>query len=229
VGVRKLGLLLLGLLAVAALVIAFLPLRWVTDRYVPGLEAQQVDGTVWKGRVRGARYQGLAIGDVDARLALRPLLRGEAEIGFERLGERLAGRVTLSRDARRVSDLTGTVTLSARGLPLLLGLEDVAVETDTAGRCRAVTGTVSASLPKLPVVGELPPLVGQPRCDGDIFHVPFVLDEAGVGLDVRLGPNGRWRADLLLRNVPPIMAGLMEVAGFSRTSEGLVLTLEGAA
>jgi general secretion pathway protein N len=224
---RRIGLLLLGLLGLAALVIAVLPLRWVTDRYVPGLEAEQVEGSIWKGRIRGARYQGLFIGDVDAGLAPAPLFRGEAEIRFNRLGERLAGRATLSRGARRVSDVSGSVTVQAAGLPLVLGLEDVTVETDARGRCRAVTGTVTASVGPLPVIGNLPQLAGQPRCDGETFHAPLALPDGASSLDMRLWPSGRWQAMLALRNIHPIVAGLLETAGFARTADGLVLQLEG--
>ncbi len=224
---RKVGWLFLALLGVAALGIAVLPLRWVTDRYVPGLEAERVEGSIWKGRIRGARYQGLAIGDVDAGLAPAPLLRGEAEIRFARLGERLAGRVTLSRGTRRVSGVSGSVTVPAAGVPLVLGLEDVTVETDARGRCRAVSGTVTATVGPLPIIGDLPELRGQPVCDGEAFHAPLGLPDGASRLDMRLWPTGRWQARLLLGAIHPILGGLLETAGFTRTADGLVLELEG--
>jgi hypothetical protein len=199
----------------------------VTDRYVPGLEAERVEGSIWKGRIRGARYQGLFIGDVDAGLAPAPLLRGEAEIRFARLGERLAGRALLSRETRRVSDMSGSVTVAAAGLPLVLGLEDVAVETDARGRCRAVSGTVTASIGPLPIIGDIPQLRGQPACDGEAFHAPLGLPDGASRLDIRLWPAGRWQALLALQNIHPIAAGLLETAGFTRTEDGLVLALEG--
>jgi general secretion pathway protein N len=226
---RRTGLLLLGLLLLAGLLIAFLPLSWVTQRYVPGLEADRVEGTIWKGRIRGARYQGIPLGDVDAGLAVAPLLRGEAEIAFARLGEQLAGRATLSRTTRQLTDVSGTITLAARGVPLVLGLEDVTVQTDLRGRCLAVSGTVTATVGPLPLIGELPQLAGQPRCDGEAFHAPLALPDGPSSLDVRLWPSGRWRADLAVRNVHPILAGLLETAGFTRTAEELVFALEGAA
>ncbi len=162
-----------------------------------------VEGSIWNGRIRGARYQGLAIGDVDAGLAPAPLLRGEAEIRFNRLGERLAGHVTLSRGARRLSDVSGTVTVKAAGLPLVLGLEDISVETDARGRCRAVTGTVMASIGPLPIIGPLPQLAGEPRCDGEAFHAPLALPDGAGSLDVRLAPSGRWQAMLALQDIHP--------------------------
>jgi len=226
---RRIGLFLAGLLALAALVIAFLPLRWVTDRYVPGLEAASVEGTIWNGRIRGASYQGLAIGDVDAGLAPGPLLRGKAEIRFARLGERLEGQVTLSRTTRRVSGLDGTVTVPAAGLPLLIGFGDVTVETDPRGRCRAVSGSVTASVGPLPVVGTLPKLAGQPRCDADGFHAPLALPDGAGSLDMRLAPSGSWQADLALRNLHQMVVTLLEAAGFGRTADGVMLSLEGRA
>jgi general secretion pathway protein N len=226
---RRIGWLLIGLAALAAVIFAFLPLSWVTTRYVPGLETASVEGSIWKGRIRGARYQGIAIGDVDAGLAFRPLLKGEAQIDFQRLGERLDGRVTLSRGTGRVSDLSGTLTVRTPAVPIVLGLDDVSVITDLAGRCRSVSGTVTASIGPLPVLGELPPLVGQPRCAGEAFLVPMALPEGGAGLDVRLWATGRWQADLAVTNTHPLVAGLLETAGFQRTADGLVLVMEGQA
>lgn len=228
---RRIFILLVGLVAVAAVALAVLPLRWVTARYLPGLEADSVSGSVWNGRIRGARYQGLAIGDVDAGLSVRPLLRGDAEIRFKRLGERLEGYAMLSRGVRKVSGVEGTVTLPSPvgGIAVVLGLQDVSVETDAAGGCRAVSGTVTATVGALPVIGEIPPLEGQPRCDGDAFHAPMELADRSVGLDLRLWRTGGWQADLAIRNANVLAAGLLELAGFSRTADGMTLRIAGTA
>lgn len=218
-----------GLLIALATVVAVLPLRWVTSRYLPGLKATAVTGSIWDGRIRGARYLGFPVGDVDAGLRLRPLLRGEAEIAFQRLGEPLAGNATLSRQARKVSDVTGTITLPVPvgGASVVLALDDLALETDRQRRCLAVSGTVTATLAPLPVIGNIPPLSGRPRCEGESLHAPLALADRSVGLDVRLSPSGGWQADLALRNLNPLASGMLEVAGFTRTAEGVSVRLAG--
>jgi general secretion pathway protein N len=226
---RRILLILVGLGAVVAGVLAFLPLAWVTDRFVPGLEATSVSGTIWDGQIRGARYQGVPIGDLDAQLALKPLLRGDAEIAWQRLGEPLAGRATLSSGVRRVSEVTGTVTLPVPlgGVAVGLALDGVTLETDVAGRCRAIEGVVTAQLGGLPVIGAIPPLSGKPRCDGEGILVPLGLTDNSIGLDLRAWRTGRWQADLAIRQQSPFVLGLLELAGFQRTADGALLRLDG--
>jgi general secretion pathway protein N len=230
---RRIFLILLGVLLVAAVAVALLPLSWVTGRYLPGLEAEAVSGTIWNGRIRAARYQGVPIGDVEAGLVLQPLLKGEAEIGWTRLeqarGDRLAGRATLSRGLGRVSDVSGTVTLPVPvgGVSVLVALEGVTVVTDRRGRCRAVSGDVTATVAGLPMIGALPPLGGQPRCDGEAFHAPLGLADGSIGLDLRLWPARRWEADLALRQLSPLIVGLLELAGFRRTEDGVAIRTGG--
>jgi general secretion pathway protein N len=234
---RRVLLIVSGLVVLAALVVALFPLGWVTGRYVPGLEATSVSGSVWDGEIRGARYEGLEIGDLKAGLAWQPLLRGEAEIGWSRLerqrGDRLVGRATLSRGVRRVSGVTGTVALPvmaggfAGGMLVLVGLEDVTVVTDVRGRCRSVTGEVTATLAGLPVIGTTPPLTGAPVCDGEAFHAPMGLADESIGLDLRLWPSGRWEADLSICRQTELVTRLLELAGFARTEGGASIRLAG--
>lgn len=237
---RRALLILSGLVALALLAGALLPLGWVTARYVPGLEAESVSGSIWRGRIRGARYEGIPIGDVDAGLAFGPLLRGEAEIGWSRMerqrGDRLSGRASLSRGDQRLSGVTGTVALPMRvgGAAVVVGLDDVTVVTDRRGRCRMVAGRVSATVEGLPLIGALPPLSGVPACDGEAFHAPLGAGDGSVGLDLRLWParggmRGRWQADLSIRRQSPLIMGLLELAGFQRTADGVSISLAGVA
>lgn len=234
---RRTLLIISGLVAAAALAVALLPLGWVTGRYVPGLEAEAVSGSIWDGEIRGARYEGLEIGDLKAGLAWQPLLRGEAEIGWTRLerqrGDRLAGRASLSRGVRRVSGVTGTVALPvmaggvAGGVLVLVGLEDVTVVTDVRGRCRSVSGVVTATLAGLPVIGTTPTLTGAPACEGEAFHAPMRLADETVGLDLRLWPSGRWQADLSIRRQTELVTRLLELAGFERNAGGVSIRFAG--
>jgi general secretion pathway protein N len=240
---RRALLIVSGLVGLVVLGAALLPLGWVTGRYVPGLEADSVSGSIWDGEIRGARYAGQEIGDLKAGLAWQPLLRGEAEIGWTRLerqrGDRLAGRATLSRGVRRVSGVTGTVALPVKagglagdlagGMLLLVGLEDLTVVTDVRGRCRSVSGVVTATLAGLPVIGTTQPLTGQPVCEGEAFHAPMRLADETLELDLRLWPSGRWQADLAIRRQAELVTRLLEMAGFERTAGGVSIRFAGTA
>lgn len=219
-------------LLVAGLAIAFLPLAWVTDRHVPGLEADSVSGSIWNGRLRNARYAGLAVGDVAAGLSASALLRGRAELGFTRLDERLEGRLGVGRGLRRVSGLDGTLTLPLAGEPVVplalrLGFRDARLETDARGRCRAAGGQVEARLVGLPVPGTLAPLAGTPVCEGDALLLPLAAAGGSPGLDLRVAPDGAWSADLAVRAGDPLAVALLGAAGFAREGDRLVLRLVG--
>jgi general secretion pathway protein N len=220
-------------LLLAALAIAALPLSWVTARYVPGLEADAVSGSIWNGRLVNARYAGLAIGDVEAGLRASALLSGKAELGFERLGERLSGRVGVGRGLRSVSGLEGTLTLPLAGrqpalpLALTLGFRDAFLEADARGRCRAAGGEVTAELGGLPVIGSSPMLTGTPACAGELLLLPLAAPGGAAGLDLRVAPDGAWSADLALSVRDPLVAALLGTVGFAADGDRLTLRLAG--
>lgn len=240
---RRTLLMVSGLIGLLALGVALLPLGWVTGRYVPGLEADSALGSIWDGKVLGARYQGLEIGDLEVGLALQPLMRGEAEIVWSRLertrGDRLSGRATLSSGVRLVTGVTGTVALplKAGGLSgklaedslVLVGLEDLTVVTDALGRCRSVAGTVTATVAGMPVIGTIPPLTGVPVCAAAGFQAPMALADERVGLDLGLLPGGQWQADLRVRRQTELVIRLLEMADFQRTQDGVSIRFAGTA
>jgi general secretion pathway protein N len=223
------------------------PLDRVVRSQIPGLEADAVTGTIWRGQVRGGRYQGLALGDVDVGLIPQSVLRGAPQVRFHRLQGPVSGRIVLARDVsrvegpllgrvalsrtvRRVEGVAGELTLplGQTGLAARVELADVMLETDLRGSCRAVAGTVRATLAGVPILGDTPPLAGEPRCDGPAIRVPMALADGSMGLDLRLQPDRRWDAELSVRVANPLLRTVLGTAGFALGPDRATLALSGA-
>ncbi len=210
-----------GLIAlfVVALVV-LLPLRLVAG-LVPGLSAQGVQGPVWSGRLRDAAYGPLALGDVDAGLAPLSLLLGRVEVDLQ--GERLV--VRMSR--RGVKDVHGTASVRA-GLGTLPA-EGVTFErfgaTFRDGACDEAHGRVGLAL-ALPGASSLM-VSGEARCAGNALLLPLRGPGGMERLDVRIGGDGRWRADLVIAGLSPEAAAPLRAAGFAARPDGLGLRTGG--
>ncbi len=226
---RRAIVVLLLLLGVLAVIVWRFPLDRVVHTHIPGLEAEAVTGTIWDGEVRGARYQGLKIGDVDLGLIPETLLRGAPQVRFDRLQGPVSGRVLLSRQVRRVEGVTGELglPLGRTGLAVRLEMAGVALETDPAGNCRAVEGQVQATLTGLPILGATPPLAGAPLCEGQAIAVPLAPADDSMGLKLKLHPDRRWDADLSIMARNPVLRALLQTAGFALASDRAVLRVSG--
>jgi hypothetical protein len=228
---RKFLVALLVLLGVAALVAAFLPMRLVTGGAIPELEAESVSGTIWNGQLRGVRYQRVPVGDVDAGLSLGSVLRLQPEVRFRRPDRSLGGFAGITRGERRLADVTGAldVPLGRSGLSLALGFEELALVTDTGGRCLRVSGMVTASLGNVPVLGSTPAMRGAPGCEGEGIRLPLLLEQGGMGLDIRIGRRLDWTAELSVLPANRLVGAGMLLGGFATAPPGTVpLAGEGA-
>jgi general secretion pathway protein N len=219
------------LLALTGLGIAFMPLAPVLGRLAPGLEAEDVSGTIWNGRLRGARYAGVAIGDADVGLDPRRLVRGEASLAFTRLSPRLSGRVGGTRADRRLEELTGELMLNLLPAPVpaaAIAFDGVHLRLDPAGRCLEAGGRVAARLTGVPLMGETPALEGEPRCEGEALLAPLAARGAPLGLDLRVARDGGWQAALRIGGLNPFGQMALAAAGFRPDGAGWVrLDVEG--
>lgn len=206
------------------LLIIFLPLKLVLRQTAPGLEAEKVEGTIWNGRLRGAHYGDIPIGDVDAGLDFSRLLGGEASIRFKRFGPVLAGSAGGTFDDRRLDNLNGKLPLAVlpTGLPpITLQFDRLTVHMGLRNNCLATSGVVTASLPEIPGVGALPTLTGAPQCDGDAIVVPLATPDGRFSLDLGLAPGGVWRAGLGVRLDNKLAVGVLQAIGFTATADGV--------
>ncbi len=223
---------LLGLLAAAIAAVAFLPLRLAVTRLAPGLEADSIEGSIWNGRLRNARWEDVPLGDLDVGLSPRSLLRGKADLGFARLQPRLAGTIGGNRRVQRIDGLNGDLLLTVLPAPIPdvdLAFSNVSVVFDTVAGCVSAEGSVRAQLKGLPLIGDTPPLSGSPRCDEAAMFVPLAADGGQAALDLWLWRDGRYRAGLRLDTGNRFVQLALIGAGFRPTSGGVTLLVEGRA
>ena len=225
---RRLYLLVAFLLLLAAL----LPLRVALDQLgfdAAGLSARAVTGSLWSGRLTEARARGIALRDLDAGLAVLPLLIGEARVGLRGTGWNAT--VVQSSDSAGVTGLTGR--LGAGSLPPSLPIASLEF-TEVAARFRdGVCAEATGSLRVEPradaaALANLGPLQGNLRCDGEALLAPLVSGSSRERVDLRLFGDGRYRLSLIVQPADPAAASVLSAAGFIATAEGLTLTSEGA-
>ena len=229
--------LVLAAIFVIALIVAF-PLRLalgLTDPGGRGITAREVGGTIWDGAIGDLRIGALPLGDVAANLRALPLLIGRREVHIERLAATGApgdfsanaaggaGWLSLSEVGGQVpiGDAFGTIPATA------LGFNDFHAELSD-GRCVSAGGQVSLILTPF---SELMPgpvaLSGTARCSKGALYVPMKGPTGLENLFLRLEPDGRWRADLVLGGLPvEITAPLLE-AGFSARPGGIGISASG--
>ena len=234
--------LLLAAIFTIALIAAF-PLRLALGWADPGgrgITAREVEGTIWDGTIGDLRVGALPLGDVAAQLRPLPLLIGRREVHVERLAAPAApgtatpaefsanaagghGWLSLAKVQGQVpiGDTLGSIPATA------LGFNAFHVELSD-GRCVGAGGQVSLILAPF---SELMPgavaLSGTARCSKGALYVPMTGPTGLEHLFLRLEPDGRWRADLVLTGLPvEVTAPLLE-AGFAARSGGIGISANG--
>lgn len=215
--------------------IALLPLRTALAQFGfhgQGLSARAATGSVWAGALQEARVGPLALGDVEARLNLLPLLLGRARLSLAGADPSTAfeGAVVVSRHSFGFEDVTGRFRLGAWLAPLpiaSLDLQDVSAGF-RGGRCTRAEGRVRAS-----VAGDLAGMVsggglaGTARCADDALLLPLASQAGTEQLNVRLFADGRYRADLFVRSADSAVQARLVTAGFRPAGAGFLLRLDG--
>ncbi len=182
--------------------ILFLPLRLALGA-IDGLTARDVSGSVWSGRLQEARLGPVALGNLDARLAVLPLLTGRARIDVERdsaAPDRFAGAFSVGGNRRAAEAVTGLLPVDGLfgALPVAsIELTDVTVRFRD-GACERGEGQVRAALSGAPA-GLPASLSGAARCDSGALLVPLVGGAAGDGVMLRIFGDGRWSTELRVR------------------------------
>ena len=229
--------LVLAAIFVVALIAAF-PLRLALGLSDPGgrgITAGEVAGSIWNGAIGDLRVGALPLGDVAANLRPLPLLIGRREVHVERLAtlgadpdfsaNAAGGEGWLSlRDVQGhlpIGDAFGTIPATA------LGFNDFHAQL-VDGRCVEAGGQVSLILAPF---SELMPgpvaLSGTARCSKGALYVPMKGPTGLENLFLRLEPDGRWRADLVLGGLPvEVTAPLLE-AGFTARPGGIGISANG--
>lgn len=220
----------------AAAMVVFLPLRlalgW-SGLDGQGFAAREVTGSLWSGRLVEARFGDIALGDLDAGLSPFALLIGRARIALASdssdPAQRLAGVVEIGRNRAAVVDATGPLSPGNAFAPLpvsALNLDGVTVRF-VDGTCQVAEGRVRATLAGAFLGQPLPgALSGSARCDAGALLLPLTSG-AGEGVNLRLWPDGRYRADLTLIPTDPTIAARLDGAGFAVNGAARTLSVDG--
>jgi general secretion pathway protein N len=228
-----LGRALFFVLAFTFALVALLPLRIGLDWFGlgnRGFAAREATGSVWIGAVREAQFGKLALGDLGTSLDTLPLFLGRARISVEGLdGRNFKGAFVSTRRGFGVDDVTAQLSLAGALGPLPIATvdaDDVSVAFEN-GQCRHAEGRVRAGLSGNVGGIPLPALAGAARCDAGLLLLPLASSTGGERLQLRIGGNGRYRAELSVRPSLPGMGPALTAAGFSPAGEGFVLRMAG--
>ncbi|MFN3677436.1 MAG: type II secretion system protein N [Sphingomonas pseudosanguinis] len=221
-----------SVLFVAMLVVAlivFLPMRLAlgaTGLADQGLSARRVGGTIWGGSMLEAWFGEVALGDLRVSLSPLALLVGRARLAFEGAGadgRPIMGAATISRHAMGIDGVTASLPAAALFAPLpvtMLSLEDVTVRfrdgvcEEAGGRVRATVTGEAGGLP-------LPPtMMGNARCEAGALLLPMTGQGGTEAVNLRIRPDGRYTADLVLTPGDPAAAAKLEQLGFVAGSGG---------
>ena len=219
---------LFAAMLVVALIV-FLPMRLAlgaTGLADQGLSARRVGGTIWGGSLLEARFGDVALGDLRVSLSPLALLVGRARLAFEGAGadgRPIAGAATISRHAMGIDGVTASLPAAALFAPLpvtTLALEDVTVRfrdgvcEEAGGRVRATVTGEAGGLP-------LPPtMMGNARCEAGALLLPMTGQGGTEAVNLRIRPDGRYTAALVLSPSDPAAAAKLEQLGFVAGSGG---------
>ena len=213
--------------------IALLPLRLALERMglgERGFAAREATGTVWLGSVREAQLGKVALGDLGTSLETLPLFAGQARLTLRGLGgRRFEGAFASTRHGFGVDDLTAELPLAGAFGPLplaTLDTTDVAVRFEK-GQCINAEGRVRAALGGDIAGIPLPGIAGVARCEAGLLLLPLTSQAGTERLELRIGGDGRYRADLRVRPSQPGLGAALTAAGFAASGDGYALRLSG--
>ena len=236
VHVRALRWVLVALLIVL-LAVAFLPLRVAVG--LAGLDdeifsARAMTGTVWNGRIEEARAGPFALGDLDARTQVWPLLIGQVKLDLSRAP--LAGnrgfRATVGGGSGdlHIDNATADLALGDTLAPLpaaRVALDDVHVRTAN-GRCVAAGGAVRMTLDaNIPGLDLQQGLLGRAACDDGAVALALASGSGMEKLTIGIEPDRRYLARLFLSGGDATWALLLPALGFERVVGGYALRVDG--
>lgn len=220
--------------------LAFMPMRVALDMTglpARGLAAAAVSGTVWDATLVDAGLGAVALGDVRAALSPLPLLVGQRRLNLraadEDGGTAIRGTIFTDAAGAGVADMDAALPIGVLAAPLPVAALSAGHLTlrFSGGSCVAASGRVSARLAGTMAGAEgvaLPrEVVGEARCDGGKLLLPLASQPGTEALDIRIGGDGRYRAELTVQAEDAAAAARLAQAGFVRAGGGYRLSVEG--
>lgn len=216
--------------AVAIGMLAMPPLQLLAPRLAArGLVAREASGSLWHGRLRGAGWRGVALGDLGLRLQPLPLLAGTRALQLRgdsfsmRLlqGQRNGVENAEGRLALGTADMTAGLQAEAELSGFALVFED--------DRCTQAAGRLQVRLSPAGGGRELLLLSGTPACADRIGVVELRSQGGGsrVEASVQIDADGHYRVQSLVRDADPVFAGALREGGFQESPGGYSRSVDG--
>lgn len=222
-------------LVVLLLMLAHFPLRLALDLAGVGgerVQARQVRGSLWQGRIDGLMIGPVSLGDVKAAVAPGPLLLGRIRLDLRRVegGEALRGAWISGFNRRGIADVTGSMTAGGVFGPLPIGVlewDDVTVEF--AGEtCSRAQGRLRVRLNgQYAGLSLSQGLSGAAACDGTAVLFPLVSQTGMERLSLRVRRDGRYTAQIVVKDAKDSDSAALAAAGLKPQGGDYVLALEG--
>jgi general secretion pathway protein N len=192
-----------------------------------GLSAAAAEGTIWSGRLVGARYGAVQLGDLDIRLDPLALLTGGLRLHSRAEAGAFTGRAEWMARGQEAGveavdgELTPNLLRTALSLPAPIRLEGVAVRF-RQGRCATALGRVSAS-------SEAGALTGALACRDGALLVPLQGKSVygQTSLTIAIEGDGRYRAETKVSPTDPSVGAGLRLAGFTDAGGAMLRTDEG--
>lgn len=226
----------IGLAAVAlgAIVVLF-PLRVALDlagAAGDGVNARQVRGPVWHGRIDDLMIGGVNLGTVMASVSPVQLLVGRIRLDMWREDggtDAASGAVTRGFNQIGVDDVTAMVPAGGLLAPLpadTLEFDDVTVHF-AGDTCAKAEGRLRVRLSgQYAGLSLSQGLSGDATCDGAAALFPLVSQTGMERISLRFWRDGRYTAQLAVKGEEGAAAALSG-AGLVRSGDDYILNLEG--
>lgn len=231
---KKRSLVLVSLLGAALGMITQFPLSWVAPHVMPENLGPNIrySGTLWSGRITGLDYVGAA----EFKLAPKALLKGGLPLSFQTSssamhisgeasrtkieGLRFSGQLAgLPTNDGRLKELVGEVNINIEQIIL--------VEDCTSAKGQANTDFLSRNQARWQWRG--PALSGPITCEsGDLIaNLSGSEDAQSIKADLRIMPDGTYRADISVRTPQPEAGVVLPLYGFEKKNGEFRLTEQG--
>lgn len=197
-----------------------------------GLAAQEVQGTIWSGRLVDAQFRGINLGTLDAGIEPSSLLAKPA-MTISRAnvkGEDFTATLSGSADQVQVSDAKGDIPLAALAGRIPVSTANISngnIALDN-GRCVSASGDVEMRPNGLLArfAGDQA-MRGSLACQGDNVAMQLASPSNNIMLTASLDPERRYRMQLILKGLSPEIAFGLRSLGFRQDGDGLTISREG--
>ncbi len=222
----------LGVLALVAAVALF-PLRLGLAAAGQTVDARDVHGSVWGGKVNGLAIGKIYLGDVNVAVSPVQLLVGRLRLDIWRKtgqADDISGAWTSGFNQRGVDDVTGTVPVDGALAPLpisTLEMDDVTVHF-AGDTCAKAEGRVRARIAgRYAGLNLSQGLSAAPSCDGRAVLLPLVSQSGMERIALRFWRDGRYSAQIAVKGGTDANVAALSGAGLTQSGDDYVLTLEG--